>query len=169
MRNWQQRKNIKLNFIKIFHSLNTENPIRFTNLLTCTQIHFPIKGFTICLVKTENLIKNIRREEERGKKWRNHASIYARQILHRLTRDFDVGAQTFLVTRDCAGIMWRARFFGLACAARIRRDADARDTVTSTEHGAGRYTLNIVQSTLSIGPNLCWVRQQREPTPDLLR
>lgn len=34
---------------------------------------------------------------------------------------------------------------------------------------AGRYTLNILQSTLSIGPNLCWVRQQREPTPSLLR
>lgn len=41
------------------------------------------------------------------------------------------------------------------------------ETPLQAERGAGRYTLNIVQSTLSIGPNLCWVRQQREPTPRL--
>lgn len=48
----------------------------------------------------------------------------------------------------------RRRFFGLACAARVRRDARMLETPLPAER-AGRYTLNILQSTLSIGLNLC--------------
>lgn len=60
--------------------------------------------------------------------------------------------------RGCAGVdrvgVQQRRFFGLACAARVRRDARMLETPLPAER-AGRYTLNILQSTLSIGLNLC--------------